>query len=92
MSTPTVLEVLPGTPADAAGLLPGDSLLSVNGVVPNDVIEYQQLVDDLDPVFIMERDGARYTTVVEKAEGAPIGVRLSSSIFDRVQTLSLIHI
>ena len=86
MSAPTVLEVLPGTPADAAGLLPGDSLLSVNGVVPNDVIEYQQLVDDLDPVFIMERDGARYTTVVEKAEGAPIGVRLSSSIFDRVQT------
>jgi len=86
MSNPTVLEVLPGTPADVAGLRPGDELVSVNGVIPNDVIEYQQLVDDTNPVFVMDRDGARLSTVVEKAEGAPIGVRLSSSIFDRVQT------
>ncbi|MGI9528769.1 MAG: DUF512 domain-containing protein, partial [Acidimicrobiia bacterium] len=86
MSVPTVLEVLPGTPADIAGLKPGDELVSVNGVIPNDVIEYQQLVDDLDPVFMLDRNGTRFTTVVEKAEGAPIGVRLSSSIFDRVQT------
>ena len=86
MSVPTVLEVLPGTPADIAGLEPGDELVSVNGVIPNDVIEYQQLVDDIDPVFMLDRDGTRFTTVVEKAEGAPIGVRLSSSIFDRVQT------
>jgi len=86
MSVPTVLEVLPGTPADIAGLEPGDELVSVNGVIPNDVIEYQQLVDDLDPVFMLERNGTRFSTVLEKAEGAPIGVRLSSSIFDRVQT------
>jgi len=86
MSLPTVLEVLPGTPAAAAGLAPGDHLLSVNGVVPNDVIEYQQLVDDEDPVFVLDRDGATYTTIIEKSEGEPIGLRLSSSIFDRVQT------
>ncbi|MDX2467704.1 MAG: PDZ domain-containing protein, partial [Acidimicrobiia bacterium] len=33
MSNPTILEVLPGSPAAAAGLQPGDELLSVNGVV-----------------------------------------------------------
>lgn len=86
MSLPMVLEVHPGTPAEAAGLAAGDELVSVNGVVPNDVIEYQQLVDDGDPIFVLERDGMRYSTVVAKAEGAPIGLRLSSSIFDRVQT------
>ena len=38
MSLPTVLEVLPGTPAAIAGLCAGDELLAINGVVPNDVI------------------------------------------------------
>ena len=86
MTLPTVLEVLPGTPAEAAGLRPGDGLVTVNGLVPNDVIEYQQLVDDADPVFELDRDGQRYTTIVEKPDGAPIGIRLNASIFDRVQT------
>ncbi len=86
MPLPTILEVQAGSPAADAGLIPGDELLSVNGVIPNDVIEYQQLVDDEDPVFVMQRDGMQYSAVVPKAEGAPIGLRLSSSIFDRVQT------
>ncbi len=86
MSLPTVLEVLPGTPADSAGVAPGDALMSVNGIVPNDVIEYQQLIDDPDPVFVLQRDDMVFSTVIEKAEGEPIGLRLSSSIFDRVQT------
>lgn len=83
---PTVLEVLPGTPADVSGLAAGDELVSVNGVIPNDVIEYQQLVDDVNPLFVFTRDGAEIETVVVKDEGVPIGLRLGSSIFDRVQT------
>ncbi|MCL1595112.1 MAG: DUF512 domain-containing protein [Actinomycetia bacterium] len=86
MTLPTVLEVLPGTPAAAAGIRAGDELVAVNGVIPTDVIEYQQLVDDVDPSFWLERDGVRFDAIVEKAEGAPIGLRLGSSIFDRVQT------
>ncbi|MFV1998789.1 MAG: DUF512 domain-containing protein [Acidimicrobiia bacterium] len=86
MSLPTVLEVLPGTPAATAGIRAGDELLSINGIVPSDVIEYQQLVDDVDPSFAMERQGKRFETVIEKSEGVPIGLRLGSSIFDRVQT------
>ncbi len=86
MPLPTVLEVLPGTPAHHAGIAPGDELISINGVVPNDVIEYQQLVDDVDPVLLVYRDGAEVAVTVDKPEGAPIGLRLGSSIFDRVQT------
>lgn len=86
MSLPTILEVLPGTPAAIAGLCAGDELLTINEVVPNDVIEYQQLIDDPDPRFTMRRDGSTMEFVVEKGEGEPLGVRLSASIFDRVQT------
>ncbi len=86
MSLPTILEVVPGTPAEVAGLCADDELVAINGVVPNDVIEYQQLVDDANPVFSLRRDGVAFETVVVKGEGAPIGLRLGASIFDRVQT------
>lgn len=86
MSLPTILEVVPGTPAELSGLVAGDELVSINGLVPNDVIEYQQLVDDADPVFLLRRNGVDVETVVVKEDGAAIGLRLGSSIFDRVQT------
>ena len=86
MSLPTVLEVIPGTPAEVSGLAAGDELVSINGLIPNDVIEYQQLVDDANPLFRFKRDGVDMDTVVIKVEGEPIGLRLGSSIFDRVQT------
>jgi putative radical SAM enzyme (TIGR03279 family) len=86
MSLPTILEVIPGTPAEVSGLAAGDELVSINGLIPNDVIEYQQLVDDANPLFLFKRDGVDIEAVVVKEEGAPIGLRLGSSIFDRVQT------
>ena len=86
MPLPTVLTVVPGTPADVSGLVAGDVLVSINGLIPNDVIEYQQLVDDADPVLLVRRDGVEIETIVFKDEGSPLGLRLGSSIFDRVQT------
>ncbi len=86
MAFPHVLEVHSGTPAERAGIVAGDELVSVNGIIPNDVIEYQQLVDDVDPVFSLRRNGSAVEAIIEKPEGAPIGLRLGSSIFDRVQT------
>ena len=52
MSNPTILEVVPGSPAANVGCQPGDELVAVNGTRPADVIEYQQLVDDPDNVAI----------------------------------------
>ncbi len=86
MSLPTVLEVLPATPAESAGIQPGDELVSINGFVPSDVIEYQQLVDDGDPRFMFRRGGSSVETLVPTLPGTPLGLRLSASIFDRVQT------
>ncbi|MCB1246473.1 MAG: DUF512 domain-containing protein, partial [Acidimicrobiia bacterium] len=86
MSLPTVLEVLPGSPAAVAGVAAGDELISINGIVPNDVIEYQQLVDDSDPEFLLRRGPAELAVTITKGEGEPLGIRLASSIFDRVQT------
>ncbi|MCP3977525.1 MAG: DUF512 domain-containing protein [bacterium] len=86
MSYPTILEVEPGSPAAAAGLTTGDELVAVNGVAPTDVIEYQQLVDDPDLDVDVVRRGASVRVEISKRPGEPLGIRLSKSIFDRVQT------
>ncbi|MEN8113457.1 MAG: DUF512 domain-containing protein [Actinomycetota bacterium] len=86
MSNPTVIEVVGESPAAAAGLTIGDELIAVNGVVPSDVIEYQQLIDDPNPeITVRGANGDRVITI-GKGSGEPLGLRLSSSIFDRVQT------
>jgi len=86
MSYPTILEVVSGSPAAVAGLCAGDELVAVNGIAAADVIEYQQLVDEPDPELVIRRGGIDRGLVVEKGAGAPLGIRLNASIFDRVQT------
>ncbi len=86
MSNPTVIEIVGDSPAAEAGLSIGDELIAVNGVVPSDVIEYQQLVDDADPEVTIRGDSGDRTVRLDKNAGEPLGIRLSSSIFDRVQT------
>jgi len=86
MSNPTVIEIVNRSPADTAGLSVGDELISVNGIVPSDVIEYQQLIDDAELEITVKASTGECTLTIEKAVGEPLGIRLSSSIFDRVQT------
>ncbi len=86
MSYPTVSEIVEGSPASIAGLSVGDELISICGVLPSDVIEYQQLVDESDIDLTVRRGGLEWEVTIEKAPGAPLGLRLDSSIFDRVQT------
>ena len=86
MSYPTVLEVTAGGPAAHAGLQPGDELIAVNGITPSDVIEYQQMADESAVEVMVRRGPSQWTVGIEKQAGAPLGLRLNASIFDRVQT------
>ena len=86
MPSPLVLTVAPGSPADRAGLRPGDELRALNGEVPRDVIRYQILVDDADLEIDVLRGGLDLTIGVEKAAGEPLGVEVESAIFDAVRT------
>ena len=75
-----------GSPAAVAGLAVGDELASIQGVVPSDVIEYQQLVDEEDVELTVRRGGMEWDVTIAKGVGEPLGLRLDSSVFDRVQT------
>ena len=64
----------------------GDRVMSVNGVVPRDILEWQRLVD-ADEVDITVLRG-RETLELELARqpGEPLGVSISSAVFDRIHT------
>ena len=86
MSLPSVAAVDRGSPADVAGVAPGDQILAINGQVPRDVIEYRLLVDEPEVELELRRGGLELTVTVEKDGGAPLGVEISSALFDRVRT------
>jgi putative radical SAM enzyme (TIGR03279 family) len=81
-----VVAVAPGSPADEAGLRPGDELLSINGELVRDVIQYQLQIDEAHVDLEVLRGGLELLVSVDKAAGAPLGIDLQHAVFDRVRT------
>jgi len=83
-----VTAVAEASPAAKAGVQVGDVLVSVNGREPRDVIEYQQLTDEPDLQLLVRRVGRAVDrrVRVRKDAGQPLGIGVSSAVFDRVRT------
>jgi putative radical SAM enzyme (TIGR03279 family) len=86
MSSPRVVSVTPGSPAERAGLRPGDELLALNGEAPRDVIRYRVLADEAVVDLDVRRGGLERAVRVEKRAGEPLGAEVHSALFDRVRT------
>src|SRR2546423_2094006 len=81
-----VQAVAPESPAARAGVLAGDEVTSVNGEPVRDVIAYQLHVDGPHVELELRRGGLERSVAIDKPDGAPLGVELTSAVFDRVQT------
>jgi len=86
MPVATVVSVVPGSPADEAGILAGDEVHGVNGEAIRDVIRYQLHADEPRVELEVRREGADLAVTVDKAPGAALGIELDSAVFDRVRT------
>jgi putative radical SAM enzyme (TIGR03279 family) len=64
----------------------GDEILSINGEVPLDVIEYHQLVDADELNIDVLRDNKLIKVKIKKDPAQPLGLELESPIFDKVRT------
>ncbi|MGA7759440.1 MAG: DUF512 domain-containing protein [Ilumatobacteraceae bacterium] len=83
---PIVVAVTSGSPADAAGVRAGDEIVRINGDVPRDIIEWQMATDEAELELDVMRGGLDLAFSIEKREGEPLGVDVSSAVFDRVRT------
>lgn len=83
---PRVVAVVDASPADRAGIVAGDEIVAINGRSPRDVIEYQLIADEAYLDLELRRGPAERRVIVSKDQGAPLGIEVSSPVFDRVQT------
>ncbi len=83
---PVVVSVTAGSPAAEVGVLAGDEIVRINGEVPRDIIEWQMAADEADVELDVSRGGLDLAFSVEKRAGEPLGVDVSSAVFDRVRT------
>src|ERR1700761_913685 len=86
MPFPQVVAVAARSAAEDAGVRVGDEIRSLNGVVPRDIIEYRFLADEALVELDIVRGGVELEVTVDKAAGEPLGVEVSSPLFDRVRT------
>ena len=86
MSLPVIAEIVTGSPAESAGLIPGDEIVAIDGEIPTDVIRWHFLVDEADPTFSIQRGGLEFEVQVMKDAGESLGAQVDASIFDRVRT------
>jgi putative radical SAM enzyme (TIGR03279 family) len=80
--------ISPSSPAADRGIAIGDTLISVNGQEPTDIIEYQQLIDGARVTLMLQREGDALArkVIIEKEVGQPLGLSIDSAVFDRIRT------
>ncbi len=77
-----VSEVIKGSPAAKAGLLPGDYIISINDKEINDVLDYRFYLTEKKVKIKVHRDAELFDVVIKKDEYADIGLEFETFLMD----------
>ena len=74
--------VLPNSIGEELALRPGDRLISINGHVLRDLIDYRYYGADEDIVLVIERDGNRHRLEIQRDYERGLGLEFAVPVFD----------
>lgn len=81
-----IVSVEPGSPADDAGLEPGDAIVAVDGVPVRDMIDWRWSASDDEVLLTVEcRGGELAEAELIRDAGEDWGIAFDGAIFDRVK-------
>lgn len=81
-----ISEIIPGSIAAGLKLATGDQVLTINGKVPMDMIDYQYLTTDRFVKLEIEKaDGRKKAYLVKKAYDEDLGIVFTANVFDRIR-------
>lgn len=79
--------MLPGSPAERAGLSKGDVLLSIDGEPVIDLVDYEHLTaSDRLTLEIIKENGSCEQIDLEKEDYEPLGLSFATSLMDNMRT------
>ncbi len=79
----TVYEIVPGSPADKAGIKAGDALHTVNGHEIKDVLDYRFFIFENRLDLELARDGVFFQVRIRKDRYADIGLEFETYLMDK---------
>ncbi|MBE6063211.1 MAG: DUF512 domain-containing protein [Clostridium butyricum] len=85
-----ITSIAPGSIAEEVGIEKNDALLSINGKVVNDIIDYKFLSDDEELLIEIEKadSGEIWEIEVEKDYGEELGIEFGGGLIDKAKRCS----
>ncbi len=80
---PQITRIDKGSAAHTYGIRPGDRLVSIDGHMIRDVLDYKFYGYDSRVKLVLERDGQPLELEIEKAEGEDLGLDFETYLMDR---------
>ena len=68
------------------GFEPGDSIISINGIRPRDLIDYQILIsDEILEISVLDKNEKIHNLIIEKDQDSNLGINFREALFDSLK-------
>ena len=72
--------------AEEVGFESGDAILSINGIKPRDLIDYQILIcDEILEISVLDKNNKVHNITIEKDQDSSLGINFTEALFDSLK-------